>query len=198
MTHIDNIPHILQYGITRFDSPHTNPNYVSIGSPTIISQRQQQIAYSVDGEQIELRHFIPFYFGTRMPMLYNIQHGFGVSKQLPENIVYLILDLQTVIPLLQHPCYFTSAHARFQGACFYGSNYLPRMDELLDLNAIRTGEWNTDYVIRERKQAEFLIQEDLPVGYILGYGCFNRAAKERLMTMGIPANNIKINEQAYY
>ncbi|MFN0187492.1 MAG: DarT ssDNA thymidine ADP-ribosyltransferase family protein [Bacteroidia bacterium] len=31
ITHIENIPHILQHGITHLSSPNTNPNFVPIG-----------------------------------------------------------------------------------------------------------------------------------------------------------------------
>lgn len=31
MVHIDNISHILQYGLTHWSSPNCNPNYIPIG-----------------------------------------------------------------------------------------------------------------------------------------------------------------------
>ena len=39
MTHIENIPHILQYGITHATSPNANPDFVSIGDGSVISTR---------------------------------------------------------------------------------------------------------------------------------------------------------------
>jgi hypothetical protein len=39
MTHIDNISHILQYGITHKASPNANPHFVSIGDRSLISTR---------------------------------------------------------------------------------------------------------------------------------------------------------------
>ncbi|MDR2868318.1 MAG: DUF4433 domain-containing protein, partial [Bacteroidales bacterium] len=40
MTHIENISHILQYGITHRKSPNANPNYVTIGDTSLISTRE--------------------------------------------------------------------------------------------------------------------------------------------------------------
>ena len=39
MTHIENIPHILQYGITHRDSPNKNFNYQVIGDSSLIHTR---------------------------------------------------------------------------------------------------------------------------------------------------------------
>ncbi len=68
MVHIDNIPHILIKGITHISSPNKNPLYRSIGDSSLISNRQN---FQLSNGQ-KLGSFIPFYFGTRMPMLYVI------------------------------------------------------------------------------------------------------------------------------
>ena len=39
MTHIENIPHILQNGITHKDSPNANLNYKNIGDLSLIATR---------------------------------------------------------------------------------------------------------------------------------------------------------------
>jgi hypothetical protein len=72
MTHIENIPHILQYGITHRNSPNANPDYVTVGDKSLIDKRNtKQVSIENDGT-IVLGDFIPFYFGVRMPMLYVI------------------------------------------------------------------------------------------------------------------------------
>lgn len=56
MTHIDNIPHILQYGITHVSSPNANTNYVPIGDESLISNRS---AYLMpNGKTLESRHHL--------------------------------------------------------------------------------------------------------------------------------------------
>jgi hypothetical protein len=47
MTHIDNIPHVLQNGITHRTSPNHNPRYTAIGDITLINTRgAKQVAVS--------------------------------------------------------------------------------------------------------------------------------------------------------
>ena len=89
ITHIDNIPHIIQYGLVRADSPNRNPDYVSIGDTQVIHLRGER---TVKGYR--LNDFVPFYLGPRSPMLYVIQHGYnGVKRVEPEKIVYCVVRL---------------------------------------------------------------------------------------------------------
>jgi len=39
ISHIDNIPHIMQYGLVKADSPNRNLDYVSIGDMQVIHLR---------------------------------------------------------------------------------------------------------------------------------------------------------------
>jgi len=80
MTHVDNIPHILEFGITHRNSENANQNYVSIGDRSLIDNRFSTVRNITNGldeviETITIGDFIPFYFGIRTPMLYVIQKG---------------------------------------------------------------------------------------------------------------------------
>jgi hypothetical protein len=66
ITHIDNIPHILQYGITHSSSVNANPNFVPIGDRSIILTRNN---FLLNNGKL-LGEYIPFYFSKRTPMLY--------------------------------------------------------------------------------------------------------------------------------
>jgi hypothetical protein len=44
MTHIENIPHILQYGITHSNSINSNPNFTPIGNPNLITKYKFKIS----------------------------------------------------------------------------------------------------------------------------------------------------------
>lgn len=79
MTHIENIPHILQYGITHSNSPNANPAFVPIGDGSLIRTRS---GFLLDCGR-RLGEYIPFYFGVRMPMLYVIQKGFNFVTHTP-------------------------------------------------------------------------------------------------------------------
>lgn len=197
MTHIENIPHILRHGITHRLSPNANPEYRSIGSPAIIGKRDAQIKAIEGGGSISLGDFIPFHFYARMPMLYNIQKGFNVTRINPSDIVYLILDLKSVTALPEITCYFSDRHAINKYARFYGIEHFEHMDSLLDLDAIRNNSWGEDYSIREKKQAEFLVKGDIPTSAIFQIHCYDEAAKRRLLAMGVNVE-VKVSPQAYF
>jgi len=73
MTHIQNVPHILTNGITHRNSPNANSKFTSIGDPSLITTRD---CFVLDNGRL-LGDYVPFYFGTRSPMLYVIQKGFN-------------------------------------------------------------------------------------------------------------------------
>ena len=60
MTHVDNIPHIIQHGITHSSSVNTNPNFISIGDSSLISSRNNIL---LNNGRL-LGEYIPFYFGV--------------------------------------------------------------------------------------------------------------------------------------
>ena len=59
ITHIDNIPHIVQCGLVRADSPLRANNFNSIGDPQIIRVRGEMV---VKGYKIS--DYIPFYLDS--------------------------------------------------------------------------------------------------------------------------------------
>ena len=70
MTHIKNIPHILQYGITHKNSSNVDPDYITIGDKSLIDTRSTKHVIidngdflNFDGQTIILGEYIPFYFG---------------------------------------------------------------------------------------------------------------------------------------
>jgi hypothetical protein len=65
MIHFQNIPHILKNGITHSSSANANHNFVPIGDASLISTRN---SFLLNNDK-HLGDYIPFYFGTRRPML---------------------------------------------------------------------------------------------------------------------------------
>ncbi len=197
MTHIDNIPHILQYGITHKSSPNSNPNYKAIGDNSIISKRASETRITKDGVEFVPGDYIPFYFYARMPMLYNIQHGYRVEKVIPENIIYMIVPIAMIISNPDRVYYFSDGHAISNMTSFYGRNDIDRIDDILDKDAIRSDRWGDDYVIKERKQAEFLVKGDVPFSAVTMICCYNETAKQKLLSMGANCD-VKVVPSAYY
>jgi hypothetical protein len=93
MTHIENIPHILQHGITHSASINANPTFKPLGDRSLIETRNNFLLNN--GKR--LGEYIPFYFGVRTPMLYVVQHGFNMVTPVPaENIVYCVSSVQKI------------------------------------------------------------------------------------------------------
>lgn len=198
LTHIDNIPHILQYGITHKDSPNHNPNYQNIGDISLINVRSDY-QISIKNQSYLLGDYIPFYFGKRMPMLLEIQTGYDVNRTSPEDIVYIAVALDAIVALSKD-IIFTDGHARNKYTVFYDYNDIENINRIIDWSAVNAhywgGEENLD--IKRRKQAELLVKRDIPPAAISMFGCYNKAAKERLIAMGINEEMIKITSESYF
>ncbi len=195
ITHIDNISHIIKYGLTTSDSPYRNSNYVSIGDSQIIDIRK-----SIQYEGIKANECIPFYFGPRSPMLYVIQHGYnGVEQQSPEKIVYCVLRLSDIIES-NLECFFTNGHALSALTDFFGKESLKFVDEIIDYNDVYAKYWNSDIDLdlKRRKEAELLIKTDIPAKYIKGYVVYNNKAKAILQAYGIAEEMIKVAPNYYF
>ncbi len=208
MTHIDNIPHILQYGITHKNSPNANPNFVSIGDVSLINTRDQKQVTVDNGDflnlgapLITLGDYIPFYFGVRMPMLYVIQNGgnFVMHPTAPDNIVYLACPILQIIKN-QTIYYFSDGHGTDNYTTFYDHTKINDLTDIIDWNAVKAPYWSgqENLNVKRKKQAEFLALADINPGLVTGYGCYNDTAKQKLIGYGIKAEHIKIIPQAYY
>ena len=196
MTHINNVPHILQFGITHRNSPNPNPHFTPIGDHSLISTRNNHILEN--GKQIG--DYIPFYFGYRMPMLYVIQNGYnGLATVPPEQIVYCVSSVAQVIET-GLDFIFTDGHAVDTFSSIYSKSEIDRIGEILDLKAIRDKYWNdeNDLDKKRRKEAEFLLSEDLPKVAILGFVVYNEQARVKLQTMGVEPAQIHISEKHYF
>lgn len=202
MTHVANIPHVLQHGIVHSSSPNHNPDYVPIGDKTLIDfRRTKKIRIDVE-QSIPLGDFIPFYFGIRMPMLYVMQRGgnFVEKAYNPEEIIYVAISLKKILEK-GYEFFFTDGHATDFLTSFYTKDSIDSLPELLDWDAIKAQNWSGDGIetdLKRRKQAEFLIKQDVATDCICGYACYNEVAKARLLTLGVPENLIRIFPRAYY
>ena len=155
MTHIENIPHILQNGITHTTSEYANPDFVPIGDGSLITTRNKFIL----NNGTRLGEYIPFYFGVRTPMLYVVQNGFNlVAPTSAENIVYCVSSVQKIIDL-QLDFVFTDGHAVDGFSSQYTVADIQNIDTILDKNAINANYWKDekDLDIKRRKEAEFFV-----------------------------------------
>lgn len=194
MTHIENMPHILKNGITHVASTKQNQQYVSIGDAGLINTRYR---FEMPNGK-KLGNYVPFYFGYRMPMLYVIQKGFnGVTLTAPENIVYCVSSVQKMIDI-GIEFVFTDGHATNALSNFYDKDEVERIADFLDFDAIKALYWNEELDLKRRKEAEFLVANDIPLSTILGYVVYNEAAKTRLTNWGIASEKIVVRPNYYF
>lgn len=196
MTHIENIPHILQNGITHTTSEYANPDFVPIGDSSLITTRNKFIL----NNGTRLGEYIPFYFGVRTPMLYVVQNGFNlVAPTSAENIVYCVSSVQKIIDL-QLDFVFTDGHAVDGFSSQYTVADIQNIDTILDKNAINAKYWKdeNDLDKKRRKEAEFLVLGDISLHAILGYITYNENAKNKIITFGADATNVLIKPEFYF
>ena len=140
ITHINNIPNILKYGITKKHSSTKNVHYKNIGDFSIIEYRKTKKVVVDNGLKtnkkkavsITLGDYIPFYFGVKMPMLYVIQHGgnFVERPTIPENIIYMACSITELIAISNN-FYFTDGHAMDKFTTFYDKSKIEDLQKLL-------------------------------------------------------------------
>lgn len=172
MVHQNNLAYLLANGL------HVpNPTFVPIGNSTLIQQRADYDVPVVPPNGY-LGDYIPFYFGYRSPMLYNIVTGYKGIQQYPqEEIIYLCCDLQDLIASGVEWC-FTDGHAKNKTTQFF--------NDLKDLNKV---DWNTAYAKEwlnteqdldrmRRKQAEFLAKGNIYANIISNIVVYNKNAQK--------------------
>ncbi|MBW7869649.1 MAG: DUF4433 domain-containing protein [Flavobacteriia bacterium] len=196
MVHIENVQHILSNGLTLANSKSANKNYIPIGDNSLIDRRGTVTV--PNGKN--LNEFLPFYFWYRMPMLYVVQKGYnGVTVQNPENIVYCITNIEKIIQS-RLPFLFTNGHAVSKLSKFFGKNEVNLLDEIIDFDAIKKTFWNDeeDLDLKRRKEAEFLVEGDIPLDVISGWVVYKEKAKGRLLNFGIQDKLIAVRENFYF
>jgi hypothetical protein len=208
MTHIDNIEHILKYGITHQNSPKANPNYVHIGDMDLINNRNTFRVFVTNGndsisnaQQIVLGDFIPFYFGVRMPMLYVVGRGGNFVKRayLMQEIIYLTCHISDIVQS-KSAFFFSDGHATDSFSLFYDKTKIDKLSQIINWDAIKTKYWggNENLDIKRKKQAEFLVLGDIGVNCLNSFGCYNEQAKEKLIKIGVKKEKIMIVANAYF
>jgi hypothetical protein len=165
ITHIDNLPSILEHGMHSPQSLVQDPNFKRIGFPMLIDYRRDRV--------------VPVQPGGS-PMLYVIHKGNDpeVIQTPQEDIIYVITSFQT---LLNIGCQviFTDRHAKLDYAKFYQN---PQDLDLLDWGAIKTDQWGRQFGAerKEMKQAECLVYQHVPCTAIIGIAVMNEAAEFRV------------------
>jgi hypothetical protein len=178
ITHIANVPWLLEHGLHARNSPEFDPDFRNIGNPDLISKRHLRAVPIPPGGT--LSDYVPFYFTPYSIMLYNIHTGYGGVPPVPnDDIVILVSSLHKVAEM-GLKFVFTDQHAYPVTA-----RYFNRLKDLgqIDWQLLQARDFKHDPEDpgkKERYQAEALIHRHLPVTALLGIGCHSKAAEARL------------------
>lgn len=200
ITHIANISHILEFGITHKNSSNSNPSYKAIGDSSLIETRT---AFELDNGNY-LGDYIPFYFGQRSPMQFVIERGHNnVDTVKADQILYCVSSVNKVIEA-RIPFIYTDGHATDKLTTFYSSSDVMGIEEHVDFDATKARKWAEwanpdDLDLKRRKEAEFLIETDLNYELVLGFVVRYEFVKERLMKeFDIEEKKIVVRPNYYY
>lgn len=178
ITHLANVPWILDNGLHCRNSLHHDPNFVEIGNPDLITKRTvREVPELPNGV---LSDYIPFYFTPLSPMLMNIATGYrGIQKRSNDEIVILISSLHKLqrdgVPFL-----FTDRHAYLAAAKF--SSDLDNLKDI-DWQNLQNRDFRKDHEEPdkfERYQAEALIYQHLPLDSLSGIVCYSASIEADL------------------
>ncbi len=178
ITHIDNLDHILKYGLVTEGSPNANPRFRKIGDSSLIDYRKELPAPDPPGGSFS--DYIPFFFGPRSPMLYQIATGWEDIEKIPQSeIIYLISSISKIN---EHGLdfFFSDGHARSRTS--HLSTDLVKLD-MIDWEAVYSTVWTNDknnLQRKEKKQAEFFIKHHVPLSCIEKIGVYNQMVNKKI------------------
>jgi len=181
ITHVDNLPHILKHGLVTANSKHINKAFRQIGDVTMIDYRKDLDAPNPPGGKFT--EYIPFYFGPRSPMLYQIATGWEDIEQIDqEEIIYVVSSFDK-IKGAKIPFFYSNGHARSDTS----DKYIHEKDfDKLDWESIYARKWKSDESDLRRqmkKQSEFLVKHNVPVSCFEYLGVFNEAARKKVLIL---------------
>jgi len=178
ITHVRNVPWILDHGLHCQTSNLADPNFVPIGMPDLIEKRATRIVPLAPGGP--LGDYVPFYFTPWSIMMFNIKTGHNNVIQRPNAEIAILVSSLPRLNELRVLFLFTSGHAYMQESEYF--------DDLANLSRI---DW--DLLKRRdfkrdpedpgklgRYQAEALVHRHLPIEALLGIACYDSATQTGL------------------
>lgn len=181
VTHLENVPWILENGVASPASPMLAPKFFEIGNRDLIDRRSRRVVPIAPGGT--LSEYVPFYFTPRSPMLLNILTGrTGATKIQKGDLVFLVSSAAT-LEKNELPFLTTDRHAVLEAASFaIGREGLTKIDWSI-LQACDFKRNNEDPGKIERYQAEALVHRHVPLEALDGLACHDERTKERLNPM---------------
>jgi hypothetical protein len=169
ITHVANVPWILDHGLHCRSSPVRDPGFRDIGNPDLIAKRSRRVVPVSPGGTLD--EYIAFYFTPYSPMLLNIKTGYQGMRQTPMPEIAILVSSVPRWVELRLPHVLSDRHAYLEAAEFStGAAGLERIDWGI-LQARDFKRDSDDLGKIERYQAEALVHSHLPVEGLLGLAC---------------------------
>jgi hypothetical protein len=190
VTHLSNVPWILDYGLQSDTAAIRNPHEVRVGNPELAEKRRRRPVPVPPGGS--LADYVPFTF-TPHSLLRDIRTGrHGVTRRPVSEIAILVSSLPAFLKA-GVPFVFTDQHPSLVTAVFFASIAdLPRLDWPL---------WQTHEVERDlrdpdriaRWTAEALAHRHVPAAALHGVVCYGEDERRAVETMaGQGASRVEV------
>lgn len=155
-----------------------NPNFRNIGNLDLIEKRKHRtVPIPPSGT---LSDYVPFYFTSRSPMLYNIKTGHGGISRVPMADIIIYVARLRELASNGASFVFTDRHAKLEMAAF--SNDLADLNRI-DWQLLQDSDFRYDSADpgkMDRYQAEALIHHDLPCSSFAAILCFTDKRKSEV------------------
>lgn len=189
-THLENVPSILAGGDLLSDSAVRAASRLTAeaGDPAIKERRRRRSVPCGPGGFVG--DYVPFYFAPRSPMMFKLSRG-GVASFTGDHrdLVYWVTDVAEVVGA-GLPFVFSDRNAAVAVAEFSSdpsllgdlSKSAPHSD-FVDWPLMHSTFWNNTPEApdrMERRMAEFLVHERVPINRFLGLAVHSEAHRARL------------------
>jgi len=185
ITHVDNLASIIEEGCLCSDRRlvDSHEDRVVIGMDRIKQRRLKELPVHCHPNTF-VGDYVPFYFCPRSPMLYMIHMKNDELKFQggQESIVHLVASMdEAIVEAGEHPWAFSDGNAGARYTQF--SNDTNQLPTFVNWNAVNTTWWsgsNIDPAIKDKKQAEFLVQNSFPWEAFRGIGVINESIRKEV------------------
>lgn len=172
VTHIANLPWILENGLQCKSSGIADPHFESIGNTELIQKRTTRYVPVEPGGT--LSDYIPFYFTPFSMMMYNIKTGYGEVRHVPNKDLVLLVSSINILEERGAQFVFTDRHAYLKTAEFFNSReHLDR----IDWNLLQSRDFQrdpNDPGKTDRYQAEALVYGSMSMQDLQGIVCYGK------------------------
>ena len=178
MVHIDCLRTILARDALHAPSCVPNDGLPYVGIHATQTQADRGNTPVPCGPGGVIRDYVGFYFGPRSPMLYRIHTGYN-AQQVDQGLIAYLVAIAQEVAAAGVGFAFTDRHSLAAIATF--SDDLAQLS-MVDFPVVYAERWNSTAQQpdrQEKKQAEFLVHQQLPWNRVIGIGVLNRPAVHR-------------------